>query len=33
LGIRQEDLDATLAQAAEDIPDAVVGVYQFWQSA
>ena len=32
LGIRQEDLDATLAQAAGDIPDAVVGVYRFWKS-
>ena len=31
LGIRQEDLDATLAQAAENIPDAVAGIYQFWQ--
>jgi uncharacterized protein len=32
LGIRQEDLDATLALAAEDIPDAVVGIYQFWRT-
>ena len=32
LGIMQEDLDVTLAQAAEDIPDAVVGIYQFWRT-
>jgi hypothetical protein len=32
MGIRQEELDDTLAQAAEDIPDAVVGIYQFWRS-
>jgi hypothetical protein len=31
MGIRQEELDATLAQAAEDIPAAVAGIYQFWQ--
>jgi uncharacterized protein len=31
LGIRQEDLDATLAQAAEDIPAAVTEIYQFWK--
>jgi uncharacterized protein len=31
MGIRQEDLDATLAQAAENIPDAVAGIYHFWQ--
>jgi hypothetical protein len=31
MGIRQEDLDATLAQAAEDIPDAVVAIYEFWK--
>ena len=31
MGIRQEELDATLAQAAENIPDAVAGIYQFWQ--
>jgi len=33
LGIRQEDLDATLDQAAEKIPNAVVGIYQFWRTA
>ena len=32
LGIGQEDLDATLAQAAEDIPAAVAGIYQFWRT-
>ena len=31
LCIRQEDLDATLAQAIEDIPDSVVEIYQFWR--
>ena len=32
MGIRKEDLFDTLAQAAEDIPDAVTGIYQFWHS-
>jgi hypothetical protein len=31
MGIRHEDLDATLAHAAEDIPAAVVGIYSFWR--
>ena len=33
MGIRQEELDDTLAQAAEDIPDAVAAIYHFWVSA
>lgn len=33
LGIRQEDLFDTLAQAAEDIPTAVAAIYQFWRTA
>ena len=32
MGIRQEELDATLALAAEGIPTAVVGIYQFWRT-
>ena len=31
MGIRQEELDATLALAAEEIPTAVVGIYKFWR--
>ena len=31
LGIRKEDLFDALGQAAEDIPDAVVAIYAFWQ--
>ena len=31
MGIRKEDLFHALGQAAEDIPDAVVGIYEFWQ--
>jgi uncharacterized protein len=31
IGIRREDLFDALEQAAEDIPDALVGVYAFWQ--
>lgn len=30
LGTNREDLLDTLAQAADEIPDAVVGIYQFW---
>jgi uncharacterized protein len=30
MGIPQEKLDGTLAQAAEDIPKSVVSIYQFW---
>lgn len=30
LGIPQEELDQALAEAAEQIPDAVVGIHQFW---
>ena len=30
LGIKKEALFDTLAQAADDIPAAVVGIYQFW---
>ena len=33
MGIRQKDLDATLAQAAQEIPTAVVAIHQFWQGA
>lgn len=32
MGIKREDLFDALGQAAEDIPDAVVGIYQFWRS-
>jgi hypothetical protein len=32
MGIRQEELDDTLAQAAEEIPTAIVGIYKFWRS-
>jgi uncharacterized protein len=31
MGIRQEDLFDALGQAAENIPDAVVGIYRFWK--
>ena len=31
MGIRQEELDATIALAAEEIPTAVVGIYKFWR--
>ena len=31
MGIRKEDLFDALGQAAEDIPTAVVGIYQFWK--
>ncbi|MBM2321015.1 MULTISPECIES: YecA family protein [Marivita] len=30
LGISQEDLDQTLNEAAEHIPDAVVAIHRFW---
>ena len=30
MGIPQEELDQTLEAAAEQIPDAVVGIYRFW---
>ena len=32
LGIPQEELDQSLAEAAEQIPDAIVGIHQFWAS-
>jgi uncharacterized protein len=32
MGIKREDLFDALGQAAEDIPDAVVGIYSFWRS-
>ena len=31
MGIKREDLFDALGQAAEDIPAAVAGIYQFWQ--
>ena len=31
LGIPEEELDRTLAAAAEKIPESVVGIYQFWR--
>lgn len=31
MGIPQEELDQTLEAAAEQIPDAVVGIYRFWR--
>lgn len=31
MGIKREDLFDALGQAAEDIPDAVAGIYHFWQ--
>jgi hypothetical protein len=30
MGIPQDKLDETLAQAAEEIPKSVVAMYQFW---
>ena len=33
MGIKREDLFDALGQAAEDIPDAVAGIYHFWQDA
>ena len=30
LGIPQEDLDQTLGEAAEQIPEAVVAIHRFW---
>jgi len=30
MGIPQEELDETLAQAAEYIPKSVVAIYRFW---
>ena len=30
MGIPQDKLDETLAQAAEEIPKSVVAIYQFW---
>ena len=32
MGIKREDLFDALGQAAEDIPDAVAAIYQFWPS-
>jgi len=31
MGVPQEELDEVLAQAAEDIPAAVVGIHNYWQ--
>ena len=31
MGVPQEELDEVLAQAAEDIPTAVVGIHNYWQ--
>ena len=31
MGVPQEELDEVLAQAAKDIPTAVVGIYNYWQ--
>jgi uncharacterized protein len=30
MGIRQEDLDKTLAEAAEQIPQCIVAIHKFW---
>lgn len=30
MGIPQEDLDKTLAQAADELPKAIVGIHRFW---
>jgi len=31
MGVPHEELDEVLAQAAEDIPAAVVGIHNYWQ--
>ena len=33
MGIKREDLFDALGQAAENIPDAVTAIHQFWQGA
>ena len=33
MGIPQENLDDTLDAAAKEIPNAVVGIYRFWNKA